>query len=61
MINDISARIVTRIYHKLQSNKSAIWLGGVYHPIKITDNSKSIIYNNHQFIFFKEINNVNKR
>ena len=53
MINDISARIVTRIYHKLQSNKSAIWLGGVYHPIKITDNSKSIIYNNHQFYILK--------
>ncbi len=51
MINDVSPRIVTRIYHKLQSNKSAIWLSGIYHPIEITDNSKSITYNNHKFCF----------
>ena len=51
MINNVSPRISLRIYKKLQTNKSAIWLGGKYHSIKYTDKSKYIIYNNHKFLF----------
>ena len=51
MLNNVSPRIVTRIYKRLQSNKSLIWIGGKYYRIKHTDQSKYIIYNNHNFAF----------
>ena len=51
MINNVSPRIVTRIYKRLQTNKSLIWIGGKYHHIKHTDKSKYIIYKDHKFGF----------